>query len=107
MRCNVVGTAGVACCNAATLQRCNAATLHRYCGKPIFTTERLYKLTPAGVVMGLAWTSMGGSVLFIEASKTSKPGVFATTGQARCVLRAALHAAHCGVYVACCRWETS
>jgi ATP-dependent Lon protease len=92
------------------LQRCNAATLHRYCGKPIFTTERLYKLTPAGVVMGLAWTSMGGSVLFIEASKTSKPGVFATTGQARCALHAArcmLHAARCGVYVACCRWETS
>jgi ATP-dependent Lon protease len=60
--------------------------------------------------MGLAWTSMGGSVLFIEASKTSKPGVFATTGQARCALHAArcmLHAARCGVYVACCRWETS
>jgi Lon-like ATP-dependent protease len=48
------------------LQRCNAATLHRYCGKPIFTTERLYKLTPAGVVMGLAWTSMGGSTLYTE-----------------------------------------
>ncbi len=30
-----------------------------YIGKPIFTTDRMYDDTPAGVVMGLAWTAMG------------------------------------------------
>ena len=28
-------------------------------GKPVFTSDRLYKTTPPGVVMGLAWTAMG------------------------------------------------
>ena len=26
----------------------------------------MYEITPPGVVMGLAWTSLGGSVLYIE-----------------------------------------
>lgn len=33
--------------------------LIEYVGLPKFTTDRLYETTPAGVVMGLAWTSMG------------------------------------------------
>ena len=37
-----------------------------FVGKPVFTTDRMYELTPPGVIMGLAWTSMGGSVLYIE-----------------------------------------
>ncbi|OAF68877.1 hypothetical protein A3Q56_03406 [Intoshia linei] len=43
-------------------------TLQSYVGKPIFSSERLYNHTPVGVVMGLAWTSMGGSTLYIETS---------------------------------------
>lgn len=43
--------------------------LHDYVGKPIFTHDRLYEVTPAGVVMGLAWTAMGGSTLFIETAR--------------------------------------
>ncbi|OMH79765.1 Lon protease-like protein, partial [Zancudomyces culisetae] len=31
-----------------------------------FTSDRLYSQPPIGVVMGLAWTSMGGSALYIE-----------------------------------------
>lgn len=38
-------------------------------GKPIFTHDRMYELTPPGVVMGLAWTAMGGSALYIETAK--------------------------------------
>ncbi|GME84938.1 unnamed protein product [Ambrosiozyma monospora] len=41
-------------------------TLKDYVGPPVFTTDRLYETTPPGVVMGLAWTSMGGSALYIE-----------------------------------------
>ncbi|XP_066597910.1 lon protease homolog, mitochondrial isoform X2 [Prorops nasuta] len=40
--------------------------LHEFVGKPIFTHDRMYEFTPPGVVMGLAWTAMGGSTLFIE-----------------------------------------
>ena len=35
-------------------------------GKPVFSSEKMYPLTPAGVALGLAWTSMGGSTLYIE-----------------------------------------
>ncbi|XP_065100500.1 lon protease homolog, mitochondrial [Paramisgurnus dabryanus] len=42
--------------------------LQDYVGKPIFTVDRMYDVTPPGVIMGLAWTAMGGSTLFIETS---------------------------------------
>lgn len=48
--------------------------LHDFVGKPIFTQERIYDVTPPGVVMGLAWTAMGGSILFIESAKRSLAG---------------------------------
>lgn len=48
--------------------------LHDFVGKPIFTQERIYDVTPPGVVMGLAWTAMGGSILFIESAKRSLTG---------------------------------
>nr|NVI75657.1 Lon protease [Cucujiformia] len=40
--------------------------LSDFVGKPVFTRDRMYELTPPGVVMGLAWTAMGGSTLYIE-----------------------------------------
>uniref|UniRef100_A0A8C1D757 Lon protease homolog, mitochondrial n=1 Tax=Cyprinus carpio carpio TaxID=630221 RepID=A0A8C1D757_CYPCA len=46
----------------------NQENLQDYVGKPIFTVDRMYDVTPPGVVMGLAWTAMGGSTLFIETS---------------------------------------
>ena len=30
------------------------------------TSDKLYPAPPAGVALGLAWTSMGGSTLYIE-----------------------------------------
>ena len=48
------------------------SNLQDFVGKPIFNSERLYLETPSGVVTGLAWTSMGGSILFIETT-LSKP----------------------------------
>ena len=51
-------------------------------GKRRFTEDGLYKTPVTGVVTGLAWTSMGGDTLFIEATKvaTGKAG-FKQTGQ--------------------------
>merc|ERR1712117_777866 len=42
------------------------SNLSDYVGKPIFSSEKMYPYTPAGVALGLAWTSMGGSTLYIE-----------------------------------------
>ena len=63
--------------------------LDQYVGKPIFTSDRMYENDlPHGIVMGLAWTSMGGSALYIEtqgitrASKKEKGGgTLKTTGK--------------------------
>ncbi|XP_027272634.1 LOW QUALITY PROTEIN: lon protease homolog, mitochondrial isoform X2 [Cricetulus griseus] len=64
--------------------------LQDFVGKPVFTVERMYSVTPAGVVMGLAWTAMGGSTLFVETSlrrpllrgnREDKEGSLEVTGQ--------------------------
>ncbi|XP_032599389.1 lon protease homolog, mitochondrial isoform X2 [Drosophila grimshawi] len=47
----------------------NADNLTTFLGKQVFSSDRMYATTPAGVVMGLAWTAMGGSSLYIETSR--------------------------------------
>ncbi|KAI8873318.1 ATP-dependent protease La [Ramicandelaber brevisporus] len=66
----------------------NADQLKDYVGPPLFTSDRLYESTPPGVVMGLAWTSLGGSSLYIESvvegisrSATSDQPPLKKTGQ--------------------------
>uniref|UniRef100_UPI00358F8E55 lon protease homolog, mitochondrial n=1 Tax=Myxine glutinosa TaxID=7769 RepID=UPI00358F8E55 len=61
--------------------------LHEYVGKPLFTEDRMYLQTPPGVAMGLAWTAMGGSTLFVEVAlrrqlnpKTEDEGSIEVTG---------------------------
>uniref|UniRef100_A0A7E4UVC6 Lon protease homolog, mitochondrial n=1 Tax=Panagrellus redivivus TaxID=6233 RepID=A0A7E4UVC6_PANRE len=46
--------------------------LEKFVGRPKFTSDRMYEVTPPGVIMGLAWTSMGGSALYIEANLRRK-----------------------------------
>ena len=43
-----------------------ADELSEYVGKPTYSSERFYDSNPPGVVTGLAWTSMGGAVLYVE-----------------------------------------
>lgn len=40
--------------------------LKDYVGPPVFTSDRLYEVSPAGVAMGLAWTQLGGAAMYIE-----------------------------------------
>lgn len=56
--------------------------LHDLLGKRIFSDEDPFKKPSLGVVMGLAWTSLGGETIYVEASKVEaeKPG-FKQTGQ--------------------------
>ena len=42
--------------------------LHEYVGKREYSNDRMYEVTPVGVAMGLAWTSYGGSCIFIEST---------------------------------------
>lgn len=73
--------------------------LQEFVGKPVFTHDRMYENTPPGVVMGLAWTAMGGSTLFIE-STVRKPtggkkaeGTFEVTGHLGDVMKESIHIA--------------
>lgn len=43
--------------------------LQDFVGKPVFSQDKMYELTPPGVCLGLAWTSLGGSTLYIETIK--------------------------------------
>ncbi|KAM6521254.1 ATP-dependent Lon protease pim1 [Fusarium solani] len=40
--------------------------LNDYVGPPVFTSDRLYDVSPPGVSMGLAWTQLGGAAMYIE-----------------------------------------
>lgn len=56
--------------------------VEEFLGKPVFPEEELYQKEIPGVVLGLAWTSMGGATLYIEARAIlSKNGGFRQTGQ--------------------------
>ena len=56
--------------------------LKDYVGNPIFTADKMYETTPPGVVMGLAWTAMGGTTLYIETA-ISKPRSDGVMGEGR------------------------
>ncbi|KAK6397084.1 ATP-dependent Lon protease pim1 [Meristemomyces frigidus] len=66
--------------------------LKDYVGPPVFTSDRLYDVTPPGVAMGLAWTSMGGAALYVESiletalSYSSRPGM-ERTGNLKSVMK--------------------
>lgn len=49
-------------------------------GKPKFSNDIYTKGHPPGVVVGLAWTSAGGDILFIEASLSKGKGNITLTG---------------------------
>lgn len=49
-------------------------------GKPRFSNDIYKKGLPAGVATGLAWTSVGGEILFIETTKTPGKGALTITG---------------------------
>ena len=49
-------------------------------GKPKFTNDLYNKTNPPGVAVGLAWTYVGGEILFIEASISKGKGALTLTG---------------------------
>lgn len=51
-----------------------------YLGAPKILDDRLDRVHKPGVAVGLAWTAVGGDVLFIEAAKMPGKGVLKVTG---------------------------
>ncbi len=62
-------------------------------GPEPFRMEVAEALLPAGVVTGLAWTPMGGDILFIEAKQMRGKGQLTITGQLGDVMKESLHIA--------------
>jgi len=55
--------------------------LIKYLGQPIFHEDEVIRATRPGMSVGLAWTSMGGDVLAIEAQHIPGKGELKLTGQ--------------------------
>ena len=61
--------------------RINAEAVRRILGSEIFDKEIYEDNSVAGVVTGLAWTSVGGEILFIESSVSRGKGKLTLSGQ--------------------------
>jgi ATP-dependent Lon protease len=70
-----------------------ATDLREYLGPPRFYPEQARKELPAGVATGMAWTEMGGEVLFIEATLLPGGRGLTITGQLGEVMQESARAA--------------
>ena len=59
----------------------DAAEIEKMLGKPIFRDDDIKYAKVPGTAIGLAWTSMGGDTLLIEALANKGKGQFRLTGQ--------------------------
>ncbi|KAG1963829.1 lon protease homolog 2, peroxisomal-like [Pimephales promelas] len=62
-------------------------------GPPLFEMEVSERLTLPGVAIGLAWTPMGGEIMFVEASRMEGEGQLTLTGQLGDVMKESAHLA--------------
>jgi ATP-dependent Lon protease len=73
--------------------RVEAADLHDILGPARFEAEMAARTSMPGVATGLAWTPVGGDILFIEASRTPGSGKLILTGQLGEVMKESAQAA--------------
>jgi ATP-dependent Lon protease len=71
----------------------DASVLGKYLGKVRFFNEVAERTATAGVATGLAWTPVGGDILFIETSKMPGKGALQITGQLGDVMQESAKAA--------------
>ncbi len=74
--------------------RVSLKNLHEFLGAPKILPEEVLKKDQIGVATGLAWTAVGGDVLFIEALKMKGKGTLVLTGQLGEVMRESAQAAY-------------
>jgi ATP-dependent Lon protease len=73
--------------------RVTVEDLHKILGPKRFENEVAERTSVPGVATGLAWTPVGGDILFIEASKVPGSGKLILTGQLGDVMRESAQAA--------------
>jgi len=71
----------------------DAGDLHGILGAKRFDNEIALRTSTPGVATGLAWTPVGGDILFIEANKTPGTGKLILTGQLGDVMKESAQAA--------------
>jgi ATP-dependent Lon protease len=74
--------------------RVSLKNLHEFLGAPKVMPDEVLKKDQVGVATGLAWTAVGGDVLFIEALKMKGKGNLVLTGQLGEVMRESAQAAY-------------
>jgi ATP-dependent Lon protease len=74
--------------------RVTPKNVHEYLGAPKVFPEEILKKDQIGVATGLAWTAVGGDVLFIEALRMKGKGNLVLTGQLGEVMRESAQAAY-------------
>ena len=67
--------------------------VREFLGPQKFTSEVAERTSETGVCTGLAWTSVGGEILFIEATRMYGTGKLQLTGQLGDVMKESAHAA--------------
>ena len=65
----------------------SSKTVEKVLGPPKFDRDRFIDNKLAGVVIGLAWTSVGGDILFIESSLSKGKGKLTITGNLGAVMK--------------------
>jgi len=73
--------------------RIGPAEVREILGAPRFENEVAMRTSVPGVATGLAWTPVGGDILFIEATRTAGRGNLILTGQLGDVMRESAQAA--------------
>ena len=69
------------------------ADLTGYLGPSRFLSEKAEKITDLGIAIGLAWTPVGGDILFIEATRMPGKGALILTGSLGDVMKESAQAA--------------
>ncbi|MBX3272183.1 MAG: endopeptidase La [Sandaracinaceae bacterium] len=71
----------------------DAETIRTYLGAPRYESEIAERTEDTGVATGLAWTAVGGEILFIEATQMKGTGKLQLTGQLGEVMKESAQAA--------------
>ncbi|MEE6500006.1 hypothetical protein FKM82_003665 [Ascaphus truei] len=62
-------------------------------GPPMYEIEVFERLNQPGVAIGLAWTPLGGEIMFVEASRMDGEGQLTLTGQLGDIMKESAHLA--------------
>jgi ATP-dependent Lon protease len=75
------------------IRKIHTDNLDHFLGRPKVFQDELLKRDQVGVSTGLAWTPVGGDILFVEATAMKGRGTLTLTGQLGDVMKESAHAA--------------